>query len=66
LAEKDPRHFSILRGPGGRKEYGLGPVPLFQSLLEEDKGEGVGKGGVSECGNLLGMLEGREWVEQRE
>jgi hypothetical protein len=25
------------------------------SPLGEDKGEGVGKGGVSECGRLLGM-----------
>jgi hypothetical protein len=34
--------------------------------LREDKGEGVGRGDVSGCGRLLGTLEGREWVEQRE
>jgi hypothetical protein len=27
----------------------------MSSPLGEDKGEGVGKGGVSECGRLLGM-----------
>jgi hypothetical protein len=53
-------------GPGGRKEHGLGLVLPLQPPLREDKGEGVGKGGVSECGRLLGLLEGREWMEHRE
>jgi hypothetical protein len=53
-------------GPGGRKEHGLRPVLPLQPPLGKDKGEGVRKGGVSECGRLLGTLEGREWVEQRE
>jgi hypothetical protein len=38
----------------------------MSSPLGEDKGEGLGKGGVSKCGRLLGTLESREWVEQRE
>jgi hypothetical protein len=53
-------------GPGGRKEHGPGPVLLLPPPLREDKGEEVGRGGVSMCGRLLERLEGKEWVEQRE
>jgi hypothetical protein len=52
--------------PGGRKEHGPEPLLLLPPPLREDKGEGVGRGNVSGCGRLLEMLEGREWVEQRE
>jgi hypothetical protein len=52
---RTPGTFLFVIGPGGRKEHGLGPVLPLQPPLREDKGEGVGKGGVSECGRLLGM-----------